>query len=233
MMGGWGEMAAAFGVFLVSHAVPARPPVRSRLVAGLGRRGYLIAYIGVSLAALAWLIAAAGQAPYVPLWPWAPWQRWVPNVAMPIVCLLIAFGTATPNPLSFGGRHNERFDPVRPGVVGVTRHPLLWALVLWAMAHMVPNGDLAHVLLFGGFAGFALLGMVMLDRRRRGAMGAPEWRRLTRRAPLVPGATLRHAALPAPRGPLLPRLAIALAIWLALIGAHPLVIHAEPLPFGV
>lgn len=233
MIGGWGEMAAAFGVFLVSHAVPARPPVRTRMVGRLGRRGYLIGYIGVSLAALAWLIAAAGDAPYVPLWPWAPWQRWVPNLVMPVVCLLIAFGAAAPNPLSFGGRDNAAFDPQRPGIVGVTRHPLLWALVLWAAAHVVPNGDLAHVLLFGGFTGFALLGMAMLDRRRRRTLGAAEWQRLAARTALVPGAGVLRGTVPGPRGPVLPRLALAVGLWLALLAAHPTVIGVSPLPLAV
>jgi len=230
MMGGWGEMAAAFGAFLVSHAVPARPPVRARLIGTLGRRGYLVIYIGVSLAALAWLIAAAGRAPYVPLWPWAPWQRWVPNVAMPIVCLLIAFGAAAPNPFSFGGRNNDRFDPERPGIAGVTRHPLLWALVLWAAAHMVPNGDLAHVLLFGGFAAFALLGMVMLDRRRRAAMGANAWRRLAQGTSGFPLAALLQGRC-RPRGrPSLGRVGVAVVLWLVFLALHPAVIGVSPLP---
>lgn len=47
----------------------------------------------------------------------------------------------------------------------------LWALSLWALAHVVPNGDLAHVILFGNFAAFALLGQRLVDRRRQRDMG--------------------------------------------------------------
>ena len=36
---------------------------------------------------------------------------------------------------------------------------------------LVPNGDLAHVILFGTFAGFALLGQRLIDRRKRREMG--------------------------------------------------------------
>lgn len=58
-----------------------------------------------------------------------------------------------------------------------SRHPLLAALALWAAAHVVPNGDLAHLILFGTFAAFAFLGGRLIDRRKRHEMG-PEWQRL-------------------------------------------------------
>jgi uncharacterized membrane protein len=45
-------------------------------VARLGHAGFGIAYTDLSLALLAWLIAAAGRAPYVPLWDWVPRQSW-------------------------------------------------------------------------------------------------------------------------------------------------------------
>jgi len=227
---GWGSFLLAFAVFFASHAIPARPPVRRRIVAALGERGYLAAYVAVSLAVLAWLIVAAGRAPYVELWAFAPWQLWVPNIAMPIVCLLAAYGTAVPNPFSFGGRGNDRFDPDAPGITGVTRHPLLWAIGLWAVAHLVANGDLAHAVLFGTFAVFALLGMVMLDRRARRRLGAAEWRRLSARTGAVPLAALT-AGRWRPRGwPSAARLAVAAAAWGLFLALHPALIGVSPLP---
>ena len=99
-MFGWGEFAGAFGLFLVSHALPARPRLRRRLAGVLGERGYLALYSLLSVAALTWLVVAAGRAPYVPLWDAAPWQWWVPNLAMPLACLLVAFGLGASNPPS-------------------------------------------------------------------------------------------------------------------------------------
>src|SRR5215813_13805132 len=98
-----------------------------------------------------------------------------PNIAMPVACLLIAFGVAAPSPFSIAGRDGYSFDPERPGIAGVTRHPLLWAITLWAAAHTVPNGDLAHVTLFGLFAVFGIAGMVMLDARKRREWGQDLW----------------------------------------------------------
>lgn len=229
-MTGWLPFALAFAAFFASHAVPARPPVRRRLVALMGERGYLAAYVGMSLLVLAWLIVEAGRAPYVGLWSFAPWQLWVPNLAMPVVCLLAAFGTAAPNPFSFGGRAVHRFDPEAPGIAGLTRHPLLWALALWSLAHLVPNGDLAHALLFGVFAGFALLGMRMLDRRARRRMGEAEWRRLAARTSLLPGAALLSGRWRPAAPPQAGRLAIAAAAWALLLALHPAVIGVSPLP---
>ncbi len=99
-LAGWGEMSLALTAFFASHVVPARPSVRRALHAHLGGGVYAIAYSAVSLAILAWLIAAAGHAPYIQLWDFELWQLWVPNLVMPLVCLLIAFGIATPNPFS-------------------------------------------------------------------------------------------------------------------------------------
>ncbi|WP_135469013.1 NnrU family protein [Crenalkalicoccus roseus] len=231
MLGGWGEYVAAFLAFAFTHALPARPALRGRLVGALGERGYLLAYSALSVALLAWLIAAAGRAPFLPLWPFAPWQLWVPNIAMPLACLLIAFGAGAANPLSFGGGGGGRFDPERPGIAGVARHPLLWAIALWAGAHAVPNGDLAHVLLFGGFAAGALAGMVAIDRRRRRALGEAEWRRLAARTSFWPLAALADGRW-RPRG-LAPdprRLGAALLLYAALLLAHRPVIGVSPLP---
>jgi uncharacterized membrane protein len=228
-MGGWGELLAAFAAFLLSHALPARPALRRRLAGVLGERGYLLAYSLVSLGVLAWLVAAAGRAPHVELWPPAPWQAWVPNLLMPAACLLVAFAVGAPNPLSFGGRATG-FDPDRPGIAGVARHPLLLAIALWAGAHAVPNGNLAHVLLFGAFAGFALLGMRIIDRRRRRQMGEAAWAALAARSSAWPLAALldgrwRASALPSPV-----RLGAGLLLWLALLAAHPAAIGVSPLP---
>lgn len=66
---------------------------------------------------------------------------------------------------------NESFDPARPGIVRLHRHPLLLPPALRATAHVVPNDDLAHVILFGTFAGFAMLGRRLIDRRKRREMG--------------------------------------------------------------
>jgi uncharacterized membrane protein len=217
-LAGWTDFIAAFTVFFASHAIPVRPRVKGAIVARIGARGFSLVYSALSVAVLTWLIVAAGRAPFIMLWPWAAWQLWVPVIVNAIAMVILALGTARPNPLSFGGAHNEQFDPADPGIVGWMRHPLLVAIGLWAAAHMVPNGDLAHVLLFGTFLGFAGLGTRIIDRRKRRQMGA-EWDRLTktaRRVNITPGGLLR--------------IAVGLGLYGLVLWLHAPVIGVSPLP---
>lgn len=220
---GWQEFTLAFGSFFVTHSLPLRPGLRAGLTAALGRRGFSLAYSALSLAALAWLIGAAGRTPFVPLWDWSPWQPLVPLAVMLPVCLILALAIGRPNPFSFGGARNDRFDPARPGIVRLHRHPLLLALALWAAAHLVPNGDLAHVLLFGTFALFALIGMRLIDRRKQREIGAA-WTCLRaavhQSSPAWPGLSAGVAM----------RLALGSALYAALLWLHLPVIGISPLP---
>ncbi len=217
---GWPEFAAALGVFLVSHAVPVRPPVKPWLVGLLGQRGFTLGYSLLSLAVLAWLIAAAGRAPFVMLWARKPWHNHLVLAVMAVVCLILALAIGRPNPFSFGGTNNAAFDPARPGIVGWIRHPLLAALALWAGAHAFANGTLAHVLMFGIFAAFALVGGPLIDRRRQRDMG-PEWQRLHRLI-VRPGAGAVMFGQPL-------RLVAAGALYLVLILIHPLLFGVSPI----
>jgi uncharacterized membrane protein len=227
----WAEFVAAFAVFLLSHAIPARPQVRAALIAALGERWFLACYSVFALAVLAWLIVAAGRAPFVVLWPFETWQMAAPNLVMPLVCVLAAFGVGAANPLSFGGNPSRAFDPDHPGIVGLVRHPLLWAIGLWAGAHLVPNGDLAHVILFGFFVAMALLGMVIIDRRKQRQLGCARWATLAANTSFVPFVALLSGRW-RPRSLTIDvkRLAIGLAVWLALLLAHAPVIGVSPLP---
>ena len=217
---GWNEFAFAFAAFFLTHSIPIRPPLRPWAVARLGHAGFGIAYSALSLGVLAWLIAAAGRAPYVPLWDWAPWQNHVVLAVMLPVCVILSLAIARPNPFSFGGAQNDRFDPARPGIVRLTRHPLLLALGIWSAAHILPNGDLAHVILFGTFAGFAMLGGRLVDRRRQREMGQ-RWHDLRAALSECPASLSLTADT-------LLRLAAGLMLYAGLIWLHPLVIGVDP-----
>ncbi|WP_435660340.1 NnrU family protein [Leisingera caerulea] len=219
---GWLEFTAALMLFLASHAIPVRPPVRPWLVSRLGLRGYIIAYSLLSLAILAWLVVAAARAPYVGVLPYWEGFRWVPLLVMPLACLLAVAGMMRQNPFSFGGLGLRAFDPADPGILAVSRHPLLAAMALWAGAHLLANGDLAHVILFGLFAGFAWIGMALIDRRKQRQMGQGEWNRLSRNTARLNLARLRPTAAEA---------GLAAAVFLALLILHAPVIGYSPLPW--
>lgn len=225
----WIEFTLAMALFLASHRIPAAFGLKGRLVALLGPRGYTVVFSLASVALLWWLIVAADRAPVVHLWFQAPWQRWLVNIAMPVAVVLTVYGVAAPNPFAFEGRAGG-FDPARPGIAGVTRQPLLWALGLWAGAHLVANGDLAHVLLFGVFVLLAIAGVPLVEGRRRRQMGAAQWQQLTAHTGLIPLAALLTGHWRPQAAPNWWRLALAVVIWVGTLHLHEPVIGPSPLP---
>jgi uncharacterized membrane protein len=97
-----------------------------------------------------------------------------------------------------------------PGrIKAITRHPMLLAVQLWAVAHLLANGTLNDVLLFGGFLVWAVIDRISVTRRVR--------------ARAVPGA---------PAGPLNDVIAVVvgLAIYVVfLLWAHQRLIGVSPL----
>ena len=167
----WLELTLAFLFFFVSHSLPVRPSVKDTLRRYIGKSGFVAVYSGLSVFAVAWIIVAAGRAPYLELWPWNPWQSWITIGLMAIASVLFGLTIGKPNPFSFGGTNNEQFDPGQPGILKWTRHPLLVVLLLWSLGHVFPNGNLAHILVFATFAAFAVVGTMLIDRRKQGEMG--------------------------------------------------------------
>ncbi|MDV4169607.1 NnrU family protein [Rhodovulum sp. FJ3] len=224
-MSGWTEYTLALALFAASHFVPRLGGLREKLIGAFGRKAYFAVYGVMSLVLLVWLIAAAGRAPFVELWPQMSWTRWVPNVAMPVALVLVACGAGMAQPFTLGGR--KTFAPAQPGFAAVSRHPLFLALALWAGAHLVPNGDLANVILFGSFTAMALTAIPAFDAKARRTLGPaffdqtalfslkpfadPKWRR----------ANLRR---------LLIRCAIGMILWMALLHLHTAVIGVSAFP---
>lgn len=228
-MSGWAEFVLAYAAFMASHAIPSRPALKARFERALGRTGYLTAFALLSTALLIWLIVATERAPIVEIWGQEGWMRWLVNLAMPVSILFGTFAVGAINPFSFGGRA-QGFDPAHPGIAGVTRHPLLISLLIWSGAHLIANGDLAHVILFGTFALISVLGMWAIDRRNRRVWGAEEWARLSAATANIPFAALIRGAWRPTRGPTWLRVGIAVLVWAGLWYLHAPVIGLSPAP---
>lgn len=213
----WGNFLAAFAVFFLSHSIPTRPAVKSRIVAKIGAGGFALAYSALSIAILTWIIVAAGRAPYIEFWGWVPWLNYAPLIGMFVAIIIITMVFGQPNPLSFGGWNHDRFDPDNCGIIGWTRHPLLLALFIWAAAHMIPNGNLAHIIVFSLFGGFALMGRKIIDKRFRRILGQEQWQRL---------ANTKREIRITRRG--IMRISIGVLIYLAVLYSHEWFIGVPP-----
>jgi uncharacterized membrane protein len=86
------------------------------------------------------------------------------------------------------------------GMVRITRHPFLWAVALWALVHLIINGELAALILFGALLVLALGGTAAIDAKRGRAFGA-QWAQFAAVTSNIP-----FAAIAAGRNQLLPAL---------------------------
>jgi uncharacterized membrane protein len=209
--------ALAFVVFIVAHTLPTRPPIRTRLVARLGERGFQLAYSTVSIALLTWLILAAIEAPYIELWPPAAWHMHLAIALMPVAFALAAIGVGVPNPLSIS-LYPEPEGWCRSGVLRWVRHPLLVGLTFWGATHALANGALVSLVMFGGLALFAVLGVRLVERRRCREIGTAAYAAAVRRRTTY--SDTRRQALAA---------LIGLVAMGALLVLHPQLFGADPL----
>ena len=209
--------------FCGSHVLLSSTRLRGSLRDQLGERGFLAVYSLTSLAVFAWFVAAYLAAPTIGLWPQQRWTALVPVLVMPLATILLVAGYSTRNPTAVGMERSARADDPAPGILSVTRHPVMWAIGLWAVAHLIANGDLSSVLFFGALAALALGGTVLIDRKKQLALGS-NWPRLAQVTSNLP-----FAALLSGRARLrwreigVLRIAAGLLLYAVLYLAHPII----------
>lgn len=180
----------AGAAFVAGHLGLSSAPLRGRLVARLGEKGFHGLYGLLALLTLGTLIAAYIQASHhVYLWLPGPGVRHLPLLIMPLALFLIAGGILVPNPSATGmAGALDQPEPAR-GVLRITRHPVMWGVGLWATIHIVANGDLASLLFFGGLLLTALGGAWHLDRRMAATEGE-RWQRFAAVTSFAPFAAI-------------------------------------------
>ena len=211
--GGFGAYIVAAVALVASHAVLSARPVRPALRRRLGAVGFYVVYSAVSLAALAafvWAFLSVGAGPALFAPP--PGARHAAIALMPLAVFLVLCRLTTgPAPTPGGVYRVSRF----PGSVGV---------LLWALLHLLNMGDARRVLLFATMAAIALIALVRNERqRRRDGDPAPS-------VGILPFAStiMRRAPLPW-REIGWHRLATTVAVYMALLLAHPYVLGVDPL----
>lgn len=168
----------ATAAFLLTHFVTSTP-LRPRLVAAMGEWPYRGVYSVVAFATLGWMIYA-----YTHTERWVFWSgmRELPVIVMPFALILIACGYFR-NPTMVGAEGLLRSEDPARGMIRVTRHPIMWGVMLWAGAHMLALGELKALIFFGSFLVLAAIGTVMMDRRKR---ANPDWGRFAAATSHVP-----------------------------------------------
>ncbi len=178
-------------LWVVLHFIPSLAAgLRASLIARVGETPYKLAFtVGVIAAIVLMVIgwrAAVPTAVYTP-------PTWGPSVAG--ILILIAF-------LLFA------FARAKTNVKRALRHPQLTGLVVWAIAHLLANGDNRSLVLFGVLGIWALVEMPLINRRD-GPWQRPE---------------------PAPAKAVIPPAIAGIVIFAVFLVAHPFLFGVAPFP---
>jgi uncharacterized membrane protein len=148
------------------HPVIAGSKFRSVLVQKLGDRAYQSSFSLLSIASLAFLIWAYRRAPCDPLWLTPEPLYFLPLLSMPLAFVFLVGAFTVPNPMAGPGDRAFADDRPARGMQRVTRHPFLWAVILWSGSHLIVNGNVPALLFFGSFLLTAAVGTRDIDRKR-------------------------------------------------------------------
>jgi uncharacterized membrane protein len=207
-------LVLATAAFLATHFVTSTP-LRPALVSAMGEWPYRGLYSLVAFVTLGWMIWAYAGAPREALWVGV---REAAYVAMPLAFILIACGYWR-NPTMVGAdKLLKSEDPAR-GIIRITRHPIMWGIMLWAAAHILARGDLRGLIFFGGFLVLAVVGTLAMDARKKSNPDWPRFAAVTSHVPFVAIAQGRNRIAWREIGWLRP--AIGLAAFCAVLAFHP------------
>lgn len=203
--------------FVLIHVGLSATGMRARLVGLIGEAPYRALFSLASLALLIWLIqgyAAMRGDPFDPLneMVWAPPDllRWPALVLGWFGVALAIAGLLTPGPTlaGFESRTLAKDNPAH-GVLRITRHPFLWGIALWALAHLMVNGERFALMLFGALGFMVILGARSIDRKGR-ARNPEAWDRFEDVTSAVPFAAIAQGRN---------RLSLAEIGWRGVVGA--------------
>ncbi len=142
-------------LFLGTHSVRVfADGWRSQAVARMGANGYKAAYSLLSVAGLALIVVGYGAARETPqlLWGSPIWTRHLAALLTLLSFVLLAAAYVPGN-----------------AIKARLHHPMLLGVKVWAFAHLMANGLLADLLLFGGFLAWSVVAFAAARRRDRAA----------------------------------------------------------------
>lgn len=216
------SLLLATAAFLATHFLSSTP-LRGAAVRAVGEWPWRGLYSLVAFATLGWMIWAYGSAPREELL-WTP-LRHLPSLLVPIAFVLLACGYYR-NPTAVGQEKLLRnADPAR-GIIRVTRHPVMWAVILWSLAHIAARADAKSIVFFGGFFVLAAVGTVLIDLKNE---KKSEWTRfaaVTSNIPFVAIAQGRNRLAWREIGWVQPL--IGLALFALFFTLHPWLFGARP-----
>jgi uncharacterized membrane protein len=157
-------------LFIGIHTLTTLRPTRAAIIGRIGEGPYkglysLVALVGLLL--IIWGFSRYRDTGYIQVWT-PPWALFHPIALVllwfALVCLAAAYA-----------------PPSR--IKSVLRHPMLVGIKAWALSHLLVNGDLGSMLLFGSLLAWAIYDRIAV--KRRGDAGAPAVARFGRNDVIV------------------------------------------------
>ena len=143
-------------LFFGVHTLTTQRELRARVIASSGEGGYKIGYSLVSalgLVLIVWGFAHYRATGWIDVWqPPTAFKHLTVALMLPAVILVVA-------------------SYIRGRIYTRLKHPMLTGIKLWAAAHLLANGDLGSIILFGSFLGWAVFDRISL--KHRADSGAP------------------------------------------------------------
>src|SRR3954452_8688544 len=143
-------MILGLALFFAAHVFTTQREARAQAIARLGEGTYKILYSVASLAGLAliiWGFARYRATGWIDVWyPPKAFRHITLALMLPAVIMVVA-------------------SYIRGRIYTVLKHPMLAGVKLWAVAHLLANGDLGSIILFGSFLGWAVFDRISLKRR--------------------------------------------------------------------
>lgn len=147
---GLGILILGLVVFLGTHVFVSFREERAGAIARLGLNGYRALFALISLAGLAVIIYGYGQYrahELIQLWSPPAFMRHI-TVGLMLPAVILAIAAFIPSHLK-----------------AKAKHPMLAAIKTWALAHLLVNGDLGSILLFGSFLAWGVYARIAAKRR--------------------------------------------------------------------
>jgi len=200
-------------LWLGLHIGVSGTPLRGAIVGAIGEKPFRGLFSLAALALLALLIYAFLNADTAFLWPTPAWLVAVTDVAMLLALVLLAAALIRPR-----------------GTARITRHPLMTAVGLWALMHLLANGNTSALVFFGTFLLTVLAGLPSQDAKlaRRDPAAAAAQRAGTSVLPFAAILAGRNRLVLSEIGWVPPL--VGLVAWAALLHLHPMLLGVPALP---
>jgi uncharacterized membrane protein len=147
---GLAVMILGLALFLGIHTLTTRRKLRAGLISSMGEGGYKGVYALLSLLGLAlivWGFAHYRATGMIDVWyPPRALKHITVALMLPAVILVVA-------------------SYIRGRIYATVKHPMLAGIKLWAAGHLLANGDLGSIILFGSFLAWAVYDRISLKHR--------------------------------------------------------------------